>query len=101
MNNFVSLSWSPPSAFTDLTNPVDFQYEVLLTNMNTSQVYNFTTNNTHLNINQQLLPDDRDICSTYSWSVFAKVKERSTLVQSSNDTITIPSGKVFQYKLYY
>ena len=92
VSNFVPLSWSTPPVSTDFTDPVDFQYEVLLTNMNTSQVYNFTTNDTHLNISQLLLPDDHDICSTYSWSVCAKVEERSILAQSTNDTITIPSG---------
>ena len=95
MSNFVSLSWSPPPVstdFTDYTGPVDFQYGVLLTNMNTSQMYNFTTNNTHLNISQLLLPDEHDICSTYNWSLSAIVEERTSLAQSTNDTITIPSG---------
>ena len=93
MSNFVTLSWSPPPVFTDFTDSIDFQYEVLLTNMNTSQVYQFTTIDTHLNISQLLLPNEHDICSTYSWNVSAIVEERSILVQSSNDTITIPSGK--------
>ena len=88
----MSLSWSPPSVSTDFTDPVDFQYEVLLINMKTSKVYQFTTNDTHLIISQLLLPDEHDICSTYNWSVSAIVEERSILIQSSNDTITIPSG---------
>ena len=93
MSNFVSLSWSPPSVSTDFTDSVYFEYEVLLTNMNTSQVYHFFTNDAHLDISQLLLPDDPDICSTYNWSVSAKLEERKSLPQSNNDIITIPSGK--------
>ena len=86
------LSWSPPLVSADYTDPIDFQYEVLLTKVNTSEVHQFTTNNTYLNINQFHKLTDHDICAEYWWNVSAMVEERKSVVTQSNVKVSIPSG---------
>ena len=94
VSDFVSLSWSPPSVSADYTDQVYFNYEISLTNtMNSSQVLQYSTNNTNLNISQLQVQHDCCTCTVYWWNVSAIVDERNSDSVMSKESFSVPSGE--------
>ena len=94
VSDFVLLSWSPPSVSADHTDQVYFNYEISLTNtIKSSQVLQYTTNVTNLNISQFQVQHDCCTCTVYWWNVSATVDERNSESVMSKESFSVPSGK--------